>query len=166
MQKEKTGNYLLVTKNVTESRISTGIQIKLFSYTKQDAAVLLLIYNSTYLICSGLESKNPILSFDVALLATFVTLFIITINDFFEKNNEEKKNANEKDEELRKKLRDEYHRAYKIRKKGELLKKAIYSMDVDKDNPRLDHNDDFDSIKKVHFNFLDQINKSKPSEQT
>lgn len=84
----------------------------------------------------------------------------MTTKDIFEKEHKEESRLQEEEKEIRKNLREEYCRIHKLNKKIELLRR----IEPRADNPCNDLNNHFDSVKKVHFNYLKKF--SAPTEES
>ena len=83
-------------------------KIKFYSFNKQDLIVLLSVYNTAYLMSSGIMKGHLIVCFITAVLLSLITLFVIVWIALFRKNNEEENNLEYEHKIVRKKIRDEY----------------------------------------------------------
>ena len=150
-------------------------KIKFYSFSKQDLIILLSVYNSVYLLSTSIIKDHLIVCFVIAALLSLITLFAIAWVQLIKKTNEEKAESEYEQELIRKKIKDEYLKVHKMKKKNALLMKADgltpeqfeKSIVVDHDDPPFSISKDFGEVKEVHFNYIDRIvsqekNKGQP----
>ena len=147
-------------------------KIKLYSFNKQDFIILLSVYNATYLLSTNIVKGHLIACFVIAVLLSLVVLFAIVWIDLIQKTKEEKAKLEDEQELIRKKIKDEYLKVHQMKKKNELLMKAgcmpsdqlKKTLIVDHDAPPFSINRDFEEVKEVHFNYIDNVASSKKTE--
>lgn len=105
----------------------------------------------------------------LAFLASLVVLFITTAVDTYEKEKEEEEKVHEEELELRKKIRDEYQRIHKLKKKHELLKKIesqeqITDSDMDTP-PEISITKKEEPESTVHFSYLNRHTTDEEDEK-
>ena len=140
-------------------------KIKCYSFNKQDFIIVLSVYNATYLVSSNILKGHLIVCFVIAVLLALIALFIIAWIDLVKKTNEEEAELEHEQNLVRKKIKDEYIKVHKMKRKNELLMKAgclppehaEKTIVVDHDDPPFSLNKDFKKIKEVHFNYIDNI---------
>lgn len=136
-------------------------KIACFSYTKKDMFSFLSFYNITFFICCILLRGYLETCAMIAFLVSLIDLFIITIIDVFEKKNTEESKLHEEELLIRKKIRDEYQRIFRLKRRHKLLMgikpkeaKAEKNIISGADNPV---SRELNVVKKVHFAFLNGL---------
>ena len=151
---------MIIGENYLDNKLD---KIKCYAFNKQDFIILLSVYNTTYLVSSSLIKGHLIVCFVIAVLLSLIALFAIVWIDLLNKENEEESKLEHEHAQVRKKIRDEYLKVYKVKQKQELLIKAgclppeqlEKTIVVDHDDPPFSLNKDFQKVKEVHFNYID-----------
>ena len=140
-------------------------KIKCYSFSKQDLVILLSVYNAAFLLLTSIVKGHPAVCFVTAVLLSLISLFAIVWIDLIKMTNEEVAKLEHEQELIRKKLRDEYLKIHKMRRRDELLMKAgCMQKEQSEKNIVVDHdatpfslNKDFEKVKEVHFNYIDDV---------
>ena len=141
-----------------------------FSFKKRDVEALLFAYNIVYFLCYYLVTNNFKLCLLIAFVFSLVNLFICAIADTFHKVTEEELKQREEEKLARKKLRDEYQRVHKLKKKIKLLQKAG-CMEEDEniisavDEPNIPAANYNNVARAVHFNYLKRYGTARLHEK-
>ena len=129
------------------------------------------VYNSAYLLSTSIVKGHLIACFVIAALLSLIVLFAIVWVDLVQKTKEEKAKLEYEQELIRKKIKDEYLKVHKMKKKNALLMKAGLPPEqlektivVDHDAPPFSISRDFGEVKEVHFNYIDNIVSRKKTE--
>lgn len=138
-------------------------QFRCYSFNKQDIAILLSFYNVTYLISWSLLRDTPKTCFVIAVLSFLFTLFAVTLIDLIQRLNEDRMKIYYEQSLVRKKIRDEYLKVHKVKRKKELLMKAgcllpeqvEKTIVLDHTEPSFTLNKEFGKVKEVHFDYID-----------
>ena len=133
-----------------------------------DFVMLLFVYNATFIFLWKVFRSSPGASFITAILSSLIGLFGITLLAFIKKLNEEKIEQINKEEEERKKIREEYQRIHKYKKKKELLLKSGYlephsielAIEPEEYELELTFHSNSSMFEGVHF---DYVNGDKPA---
>lgn len=132
--------------------------VKCFSFSKEDAKITLFMYNTACLFAYWVFYDKD---FDSAIilgtLFSLVVLFSITIRDVIRTINEKEEEAKRVDISVRNKLKDEYQKIYREKRKERLLEKAEQSDLENKKNKMSAVDSPCLKSKQVHFSYLDAI---------
>lgn len=134
-----------------------NLNLTCFSYNRHDVILLFFFYNLTLLLSLSIAESDLVSCVATAFLVLLITLCVITTIDIFEKEAEEELKLQEEEKELRKNIWDEYQKIYKLKRKQELLFR-IEGFHCNMANPSSNSGNDFDSVNKVHFNYLNKFN--------
>lgn len=136
---------------------------KCFSFTLKDLKILLFLYNAScffayWMFFNG--DSEAALSF--AMLASLMGLFVITMKDVFAMMAKDEKERRMQEVELQHKLKAEYQKVYKLRKKERLVQRAITCQTENKinqisnmDTPSQKNTQSQVTLKTIHFSYLD-----------
>ena len=129
-----------------------------FSFTSKDLIILLFVYNITYFTVCLLVKNDLVICILLAYLMTLVALSVFVTIDIIEKKDELETKQEEYEKQIIKKIKNEYQRIHRLKKKEELLMKAGYIEPEKMQKIITDIEMDFESakniIKQVHFAYL------------
>lgn len=121
-------------------------------FSSKDLLGSLVCYNFVFFVFWRLTHNDMKGAFLVALLVSMVFMLALMSFHLFEKKNEEEHKLLEQDEFLRKQIRDEYQKIYRLKRKTELLAKAG-CLDQDEKKKLVSEMDS----RLVHFFYLKRL---------
>lgn len=148
------------------------VNIRCFSFNKKDVELLLFIYNISFYALTFLIGNDFKSCFLVAFLVSLVALFVVTAIDIFEKVYEDESKLQEMEGDLGEKIRSEYLKIHKLKRRKELLLSTDdLNPDVKKNiisNLDIPHNiatNKISEVKKIDFHYLDSGDSGVSEEQ-
>ena len=154
-------------------------KISFYSFSKQDFVILLAVYNLAYFVSWTIIKGHLAICFVIAFLASLLTFLIIVGIDVFDVAEKEENKLQHEEEKLMRKIRDEYQKVYRLKRKQELLKKAGCLPEKLKEKNIVSDLEDVDItlykdsnvVKEVRFNYIDKPGDSgkvggEPEKQT
>ncbi|MBI2996662.1 MAG: hypothetical protein HYY52_08185 [Candidatus Melainabacteria bacterium] len=130
----------------------------LSSITKDDIIVLLFFFDLSYIVFWNIVENSVLGCFSFSILITLIALFVIVTAHLSDEIEIIK--LQEQEEYLRKKIRDEYHKIYSLRRRIELLRKAgcIKSNEakhiISGSDDLVVNTNNYESVNNVYFNYL------------
>ena len=143
-----------------------------FSINRRDLIILLAIYNISYFLSSELIRVNLKVCLLIAFLISLVSLFIFTLIHAHEKKNEDDDKRRKEDYLLTKKLKNEYRRIHRLKRKRELLMKAGAVKEKDFESVISELDDDAvdledtsgNTCSTVHIDYLKRLGTTRPQQ--
>ncbi|OGI18844.1 MAG: hypothetical protein A3B68_06330 [Candidatus Melainabacteria bacterium RIFCSPHIGHO2_02_FULL_34_12] len=143
-----------------------------FSYSKRDVLLIFLLYAISCFVFIALvngDLKGCILA---AFAVALVTSFFVTLMHMLEILYSEIKQLKQERESFQKNIREEYQKIYRLRRKHELISRAI-SMEseseenviLDVEDPRIGLNNGNGNSSSVHINYLNKFGNKAQNAQ-